>query len=298
MTNGWTHDYALPIPAPANRVFQALTTEHELKDWFAEHARVEPRVGGAFRFWGRHTVGTPAAQDAKGTITAFEPDARLAFDWSVCGVPSAVTITLTAEESEQGPRTRVAIQHELHGQLDQPRPKELIDDWWRFTLGNLMAHTTGHGRVLRPDFADASPEIRLSMTVDAPREAVFRALTEPDALRDWMGAPDPVVELRVGGRYELGWKYTVDGKEVEGGPMRILDVVPNERLAVSWPDWRGDPSVPTQSITWLLETEGAGTRVTLVHSGFLRTVDFSDYPFGWGHFMSELARVAASLNPA
>jgi uncharacterized protein YndB with AHSA1/START domain len=276
MSAGWTHEHALPIPAALER-------------WFAEHARVEPRVGGAFQFWGRHTVGTPGEPDVAGTITTFEPNTRLAFEWTVCGVPSTVTVTLTPEQAA----TQVAIRHELHGPLDLPRPRELIEDWWRFSLGNLMVHATGHGQVLRPDFADPRPEIRMAMYVDAPPPAVFRALTDPDALREWMGAPAPVVEPRVGGRYELGWKYQVGGKEVAGGPMRILDIVPNKRLALNWPDWRGDSAVPMQSITWQLEPDGAGTRVTLVHAGFVRTVDFSDYPFGWGQFMAELARVAA-----
>jgi uncharacterized protein YndB with AHSA1/START domain len=292
----WTHESTRSIAAPARRLFEALTVESELEGWFAEHARVEPRVGGAFRFWGRHTVGTPEERDATGTISEIEPDARLAFDWRLFGVPSSVTITLTPEETKHGPATRVEVRHELQGSLDQPRPKEMIEDWWRFNLGNLMAHATGDGQVLRPDFADPNPEIRLSMTVAAQPETVFRALTDPEALREWMGAPDPVVEPRVGGRYELGWKYEVDGEEVAGGPLKILDIVPNERLVVSWPDWRGDSSLPTQSITWQLEPDPAGTRVTLIHAGFVRTVDFSDYPFGWGHFMSELARVAVRLH--
>jgi uncharacterized protein YndB with AHSA1/START domain len=292
MTGIWTHEFALPVAAPAARLFQALTTERELEQWFTEHARVEPRVGGAFRFWGRHTVGTPGPSDSRGAITVFRPDGQLGFTWAACGVPGTVVITLTAEDTPQGPGTRVAVRHELSGPLPLPRPRELIDDWWRLALGNLMVHATGQGEVLRPDFADPRPEIRLSMFVDAPRGAVFRALTEPDALREWMMAPAPVVELRVGGRYELGWKYEVEGREVSGGPMRILDLVPDERLVVSWPDWRGDAEVPVQSVTWLLEPEGAGTRVTLIHAGFVRAVDFSDYPFGWGHFMSEMAKVA------
>ena len=292
MTSAWTYEFASPIPAAAERIFRALTDERELARWFAEHARVEPRIGGAYRFWGRHTVGTPNERDATGTITALEPNARLAYEWTVCGVPSAVSLTLTPEETEHGPATSVAVRHELSGPIEQPRPKELIEDWWRLSLGNLAAHATGRGEVLRPDFADPHPEIRLSMTVAAPPAAVFRALTEPDALREWMGAPAPVIEPKVGGRYELGWKYEVDGKEVTGGPMRILDIAADERLVVSWPDWRGDASVPMQSITWLLEAQGAGTKVTLVHAGFTRTVDFSDYPFGWGHFLSEMAKVA------
>lgn len=305
MTGAWTHEFAFPIPADPHRIFEALTSDDELQGWFAESASVEPREGGAYRFWGRHTVGTPSESEATGTIHAFEPGRRLAFGWTVCGTPSTVEFSLSevdAEEEgvggavpEKGIATKVAIRHELEGPLDRPRPKALIDDWWRFTLGNLMSHVTGHGEVLRPDFADPEPEIRLSMTVDAPPEAVFRALTEPEALTEWMGAPDPEIELRVGGRYSLGWTYTVDGREVEGGPMKILDVVPDERLVVDWPDWRGDPSVPRQSIAWHLEPEGEGTRVTLVHAGFVRTVDFSDYPFGWGHFMSEMAKVAIRL---
>lgn len=289
---GFTHDHSFPIPASPERLFRALTDERELTAWFAEKARVEPRVGGSYAFWGRHTVGTPTEEEADGEITELERDARLAYEWGVLGVPSTVSITLTPEETEMGPATRVAIRHTLEQDLDRPRPKELIDDWWRFTLGNLMAHATEHGEVLRPDFADPEPEIRLSMRVDAPPSDVFRALTDPEALEQWMDAQDPVVEPWVGGRYSLGWKYTCEGREVEGGPMEVLDIVPDERLVVSWGDWRGDPSVPTQSIEWRLEAEGEGTRVTLVHSGFTRVVDFSDYPFGWGHFMSQMAQVA------
>ena len=54
-------------------------------------------------------------------------------------------------------------------------------------------------------FADPSPEIRLSMIIDAPREKVFRALIEPEALNQWL-AQDATMESRVGGRFDLGWK--------------------------------------------------------------------------------------------
>jgi uncharacterized protein YndB with AHSA1/START domain len=74
-----------------------------------------------------------------------------------------------------------------------------------------------------------------------------------------------------------------------------LELVPNEKLVISWPDWRGDTSVPEQSITWLLEPSGEGTRVTVIHSGFVRTVDLSDYPFGWGYFLGRLKDVAEGL---
>ena len=99
-----------------------------------------------------------------------------------------------------------------------------------------------------------------------------------------------------GGRYSYGWSYQVDGREVTGGPSRILELVDNEKLVADWPDWRGDANVPIQTITWTLEDDGDATRVTLVHSGFVRAADWSDYPFGCGGFLSALEK--AVLAPA
>jgi uncharacterized protein YndB with AHSA1/START domain len=293
MTQGWTHEYSFPIPADPARIFAALTKQTELEQWFAEHAHVEAREGGAFRFWGRYTVGTPAEADAAGTVLAIEPDARLVFEWPLFGVATRVTITLAPQEVGSEGGTKVTVHHALDGPIDQPRPKELVDDWWRFVLGNLGAHTSGQGEVMRPDFSDPSPEIRLSMTVAASPEKVFRALIEPEALNRWL-AKDAKVEPRVGGKFDLGWKES--DLEHEGAAMEIVAIVPNEKLEITWPDWRGDTSVPTQSVTWLLEPDGDGTRVTLVHAGFIRTVDLGDYPFGWGYFLSQMAEVAVSLS--
>ncbi len=290
MTERWTYEYAYPIPAPAERIFASLTGPAELQRWFAEHARIDPRVGGRFEFWGRHTVGTPGEGEAGGTITAYDLNERLGFEWTLFGVPSRVNISLSPVETDQGPATKVAIEHAFEGVFDMPRPKELVDDWWRFNLGNLAAHAAGHGEVLRVDFDDPSPEIRLSMHMDAPPEKVFRALTEPECLNQWM-AKEASVDLREGGAFDLG--FLPEG--YQGPGMRILELVLNEKITLSWPDWRGDTSVPFQSVSWILAPEEGGTGVTLIHSGFIRAADLSDYPFGWVHFLGRLKAVAEGL---
>ena len=291
MTDPWSYEYSFPIPADADALFAALTTATTLEQWFAEHVRVDASVGGELSFWGRHTVGTPEEGEAGGVISELEEDSLLAFQWTMYGVPSTVRFLLTPEETDQGTATRVTIQHELEGVPDMPRPKELVDDWWRYNLGNLMAHVTSHGEVMRVDFADTSPEVRLSMHVEAPPAKVFRALIEPECLNQWM-AKDASVEPRVGGSWDLGW---TPPEERTGPGMEILELIPDEKLTVSWPDWRGDTSVPTQSVTWELEEVDGGTQVTLIHSGFVRAVDVSDYPFGWGHFLGQLKGVAEKL---
>lgn len=129
----------------------------------------------------------------------------------------------------------------------------------------------------------------LSIVIDASRERVFHALIDPASMRRWLGAPAPEVDARIDGRYSFGWKYQVSGRDVAGGPTRIIDSVSNERLVTNWPDWRGDPDKPTTQVAWTLESLGPGqTKVTLVHSGFARPVDMSDYPFGWAHFIEAL----------
>jgi uncharacterized protein YndB with AHSA1/START domain len=123
--------------------------------------------------------------------------------------------------------------------------------------------------------------------IDAPREKVFRALMEPAALNRWI-ASAAVVDPRVGGTYSYGWKYPFGGRDVEGGPTKILDLVENERLVTDWPDWRGQDERGKTRVAWLLESVGTKTKVTLVHGGFSRAADMSDYPFGWGDFLSRL----------
>jgi uncharacterized protein YndB with AHSA1/START domain len=200
---------------------------------------------------------------------------------------SRVLIRWKAEETPHGPGTNFAIRHELPRVPDGRRGKELVDDLWRMTLGNLGAHLFGTEDIVLPDFSSSAPEIRFSISIEAPPETVFKALLEPATLNQWIAAAAEV-EPRVGGRYTYGWKYPHDGREVLGGPTRILELVPNRKLVTDWPDWRGDASVTGQTITWQLEPEGNGTRLTLVHGGFSRVTDQSDYRFGWGGFTGAL----------
>jgi hypothetical protein len=47
--------------------------------------------------------------------------------------------------------------------------------------------------------------------------------------------------------------------------------------------------VTGQTIAFILAPVAAGTELTLVHAGFGRTTDVSDYLFGWRYFLDRLA---------
>src|SRR5690349_18965443 len=96
MSAPFTHQASFELPADPARVFQALVQPAELERWFALHAEVEPHVGGAYRFWGKATLGNPGAAEATQKISAYEPATRLAYLWTVHAVPTEVTLSLAA----------------------------------------------------------------------------------------------------------------------------------------------------------------------------------------------------------
>lgn len=298
--SGFTHEFSSPLAAEPERVFRALTEPGELRRWFCEHADIELRVGGAFRFWGKHTYGTPTRQGATQRILKLEPGTAISFSWDLAGQPSEVTLRLAprgAGETPPGgapagnaPGTTLEGAHHFATAPAIGRARELVEDLWRLACSNLQQHLSGGDGLLLPDFTAAHPEVRVSILIDAPRERVFAALMNPEVLNRWI-ASAAQVEPRAGGKYTYGWTYQIGGRDVLGGPTRILEMVENERLVTDWPDWRGDPAVPTQKVAWLLESVGSKTRVTVVHTGFVRTSDVSDYPFGWLGFLKQLQQM-------
>jgi uncharacterized protein YndB with AHSA1/START domain len=288
--NALTHEFAASLAARRERVFRALTDETELACWFAEHVEVTPQAGGEFRFWGRHTYGAPARSQAAQRIVRIEAPKLLVFSWPLEGHDSEVTLELTEEggSAGNGAMTLLRGRHHFPEAPSVPRAMDLVDDLWRMTIANLRAHLAGGAGMSLPDFTDPVPRIRQTILIDAPRDQVFGALLDPKLMRAAFSAPDPVVEPHVGGRYRYGWKYEVRGRQVEGGPTRILELVEDTKLVTDWPDWRGDPAVPPQRVTWLLESIGERTRVILIHEPFERTTDLSDYPYGWTGFLAGL----------
>lgn len=280
----WSHEYQANVPAVPARVFRALTEPAELTQWLAEHMEVELRAGGRFAMWGRHTPGTPPAPRDADRLISLVADERLEFSWEFLGVPGVVTLQCAPE----GEETRLSVRHTLRAELAMPRAREFVDDWWRLVFANLCAWVSGGRGLCRVDFADPAPEVRLTIDIAAPREAVFRALLDPALVNQWI-AKSATIEPQVGGRYDLGWRYEVDGREVVGGTTRILELREPEYLVLDWLDWRGDASVTGQYIAFTLEALPTGTRVHFRHAGFSRPGDISDYAFGWVYFLDRLA---------
>lgn len=121
--------------------------------------------------------------------------------------------------------------------------------------------------------------IEKSLYLNAPPERVWRALSDAAEFGRWF-RDEVTGELREGAT--LACRSLYPGTEHMRWDMRILKMEPGRRLVWDWPafDGKAFPGDPdsdarlTVSIT--LAPEGAGTRLTLVESGF------ADLPEGPG----------------
>jgi uncharacterized protein YndB with AHSA1/START domain len=94
--------------------------------------------------------------------------------------------------------------------------------------------------------------IRREILLDAPREEVWEALTDPERLEDWF-ANDVDLDLRPGGGATFRWSNGEERHAV------VREVEPEERLTFNWDDDEGE-------VEFTLADDHAGTRLTVVET--------------------------------
>lgn len=103
-------------------------------------------------------------------------------------------------------------------------------------------------------------DIRTDTFLPHPREQVWRALTDPALLAEWLMPND--FQPRVGHSFTFrtdpapGFDGVVD--------CEVLELRPPELLRIRW---RGGPAMDT-TVTWQVVPEGRGCRLLLTHEGF------------------------------
>jgi uncharacterized protein YndB with AHSA1/START domain len=99
--------------------------------------------------------------------------------------------------------------------------------------------------------APSPDRVEIVRLIDAPRDEVFHAWTDPEQLRLWWGpgeftCPEAEVDLRPGGRYRLVMQPTAAEPFVLGGSYR--EVAAPERLVYTWRRETGP--APTDRNRW------------------------------------------------
>jgi uncharacterized protein YndB with AHSA1/START domain len=138
----------------------------------------------------------------------------------------------------------------------------------------------------------ADQEVVITRVFDAPREAVFRAWTDPDELAAWYG-PEQFdtprerihIDLRVGGRYELTMVQRGSGADFPAA-YEIIELLEPELIVL-----RSDPmpefGMPEPVITRVeLEDLGGRTRMTLTDGPYPENIQAEE---GWSAAFDKLA---------
>jgi uncharacterized protein YndB with AHSA1/START domain len=144
---------------------------------------------------------------------------------------------------------------------------------------------------------------RLSRHLRAPRARVYRALLDPEAVRQWM-VPDSMTshihsfDPREGGTFRISLTYdvpTAAGKtsaQTDTFHGRFVRLVPDTEVVQILEFETDDPALEGEmTITYLLADAGDGTELTGVHEKLPPGVPPADNELGWRMSLDKLARL-------
>jgi uncharacterized protein YndB with AHSA1/START domain len=156
------------------------------------------------------------------------------------------------------------------------------------TKNSAMTNTPDHKLVITREF-------------DAPRELVWKAWTEPEQIKEWLGMGEGLtiesvtMDVRVGGKFRLQQKMA-DG-EFFTAAGTYLEVKAPERLVYTW-DWEKDGGDPEfgelegdeTQVTVEFGANGKRTQLVLTHEKFASAQKRDRHQEGWQSWIGRLAQ--------
>jgi uncharacterized protein YndB with AHSA1/START domain len=140
--------------------------------------------------------------------------------------------------------------------------------------------------------------LTLVRRIRARPQLVFDAVTTAEGIAHWWG-PDagPVLvaesDPRVGGRYRVRFLRMLDSTEYESSG-EFLEIVPPERVVMSW-RWKGGVPEPGESrLEITLKTVAEGTELTFVHSQLRDEESSRSHEEGWAGALDKLGAYLAA----
>jgi uncharacterized protein YndB with AHSA1/START domain len=126
--------------------------------------------------------------------------------------------------------------------------------------------------------------------IECRPKTLFPFFTDPDKLVRWMGS-HVLLEPTIGGKYRID----VNGNDIAMGEYK--EIVPNEKIVMSW-GWEKSKLVPPGSSTleFRLTPKGNGTVLVLTHYD-LPASEIESHQKGWEHYMVRIQAFAEGRDP-
>lgn len=144
---------------------------------------------------------------------------------------------------------------------------------------------------------DESLVLRQSRRLKAPRERVFRALTEPGQLVRWWGpkgftVPEHAMDVRVGGAWRTVMRSPEGNEHIVSGVYR--EITPPARLVFTWA-WETDGPRGHETVVTIELRDAAGeTDLELVQEIFESGNARDLHGQGWSSALDCLAEALAA----
>lgn len=135
------------------------------------------------------------------------------------------------------------------------------------------------------------PSLRIARRYPVAPEKVWRAWTDPRALRRWWG-PGPhdrvslaELDVRVGGRFRIVFGGPQGTEHECAGIYR--EVVPNRKLVFTW-SWPNSTPERVSVVTLVFKAAGEGTELDFRHEQFFDQAARDGHQRGWSEAFVKL----------
>jgi uncharacterized protein YndB with AHSA1/START domain len=139
---------------------------------------------------------------------------------------------------------------------------------------------------------DQSTSLTLRREIKASAKAVFKALIDPAAIRQWFGPNEDFTvvlaeaDVRVGGQYRFVLRGKDDTQHSVSGIYR--EIAADRRLVFTWA-WADNPERESEVSIQLTEGQH-GTALTLTHVRLADTATRDRHAWGWNGSLDQLTQ--------
>lgn len=261
--------------APRTLVFEAYTKPEHIVQWWGPRKyttivdKMDVTPGGVWRYIARAPDGNEHAFN--GVYREIVPPGRLVSTFEFEGMPGHVAVeTATFEEHEGSTKLTVTsvfqTAEDRDGTLQSGMEAGAAETWDRLAehLATL-AEDKKHDRKKAPAEKTADREIVITRVLNAPRELVFDAWTDPKHIGQWWGPRGFTttiheMDVKPGGV----WRFIMHGPDGVDYKNRIvyIEIVKPERLVYTHgADEDADPGQFHVTVTFA--EQGGRTKLTM-----------------------------------